>query len=151
MDIAKDTNKKSQRIYFIDLMKENKKYIFGSMPWILLIVLLLALFYLWFQYSEIKNDPLKVVQSETTEIIKVVGEIIVLPSGELPKIATLSEEDLIKVSDQSFFTNAKVGDKLLVYSVSRKIILYRPEVHKIVEVANLDMTINNSSSTSSIK
>jgi hypothetical protein len=63
---------------------------------------------------------------------------MILPDGEDPKVATLTSDDLIKVKDQSFFTNATVGDKVMVYSLAKKVILYNPQINKIVEVANLN-------------
>lgn len=117
-----------------DMIKSLPNYI----PWILLAILLPTSFYLWFQLSDIKNDPLKAAKAETAEIISLVGKIMVLPNDESPKIATLTEEDLGKIKNQSFFINAKIGDKVLVYTTANKVILYNPSSNKIVEVANLN-------------
>jgi hypothetical protein len=118
-------------------------------PWILLSIVLIISIFLAFQLSEIRKDPLKVAQAETNEIIKTVGKILVLPTGETPKIATLTESDVNRLKTQSFFLAAKVGDKVLVYSTARKVILYDPQINKIVEVANLDAnTVGNPSPSS---
>lgn len=63
-----------------------------------------------------------------------VGKLIALPSGE-PAIATVSDE--AKLKKQSFFKNAKNGDKVLMYTEARKAILYRPSENKIIEVASI--------------
>jgi hypothetical protein len=121
-----------------DTTKDSGKLLLAYLPWVLLVILLLSSSYLWFQLSDIKNDPLKAAKAETAEIINLVGKIIVLPKDESPKIATLTEDDLSKIKSQSFFINAKVGDKVLVYTIARKVILYSPNLNKIVEVANLN-------------
>ena len=143
IDTSKNTHKKFSKIYFINILKNKKKTFIAFIPWVLLVILLVALFYLWFQLSDIKNDPQKAVQTETTEVVKNVSKIMVLPTDEIPKVATLADADMTKVKTQPFFVNAKVGDKLLVYSLAKKVILYDPQINKIVEVANLDSTIGN--------
>jgi len=102
-----------------------------------------VLFYSWSQLSDKERDAISIIQNENIDIINDVGEIMVLPSDEIPQIATLKDADIIKVKSQPFFINAKIGDKLIVYSVARKVILYSPELNKIVEVANLDGAIGN--------
>lgn len=72
-------------------------------------------------------------KGESQELIEKVGRLIVLPEGEQPTIATV--QDLEKLKDQPFFARAQTGDKVLIYSVSKKAILYRPSVGKIIEVA----------------
>jgi len=143
LDPSQNTHKKFSKIYFINIIKDKKRLFITFIPWILLFILLIALFLLWSQLADIKKDPLKAAQAETNEVIRVVGEIMILPTGETPKVATLTDADINKVKTQSFFINAKVGDKLLVYSLARKVILYNPQTNKIVEVANLDSTIGN--------
>lgn len=119
-----------------------KKFLFTYLPWVLLIILLIISFFLWFQLIDIKKDPLRAVKAETAELVNIVGKIMVLPKDESPKIATLTEEDLDKIKTQPFFINANVGDKVLVYSIARKVILYNPASNKIVEVSNLNSDNN---------
>lgn len=136
-----------KKFFNTDLIKRlgNKKEGFlAFIPWLLLAVFLVLSFYLWFQLS--KNDSLKINDVEISKVTTAVGKILVLPTGEVPKIATLTEADLQKVKTQSFFVNAKVGDNVLVYSIARKVILYSPKINKIIEVANLN---SDSSSVSS--
>ena len=136
-----------------NIFKINYKNILKNkfIPWILLVIFLLSSFYLWFQLSSIKKDPLKVAQAEINAVVQTVGKIMVLPIGETPKMATLTDADLIKLKNQSFFANAKAGDKVLVYSIARKVILYDPKANKIVEVSNLDGASTNQPSPTSVK
>jgi hypothetical protein len=118
--------------------ENNKKLFFVYVPWVLLVIFLTLSFYFWFQLSDIKKDSLKAEKAETTETVNTVGKIMLLPKDESPKIATLTEDDLSKIKTQPFFVNAKVGDKVLVYTIAKKVILYSPNLNKIVEVANLN-------------
>ncbi len=72
-------------------------------------------------------------QLEINTLIERVGELIVLPQGEEPTVATVSDPD--KLKDQVFFANAKVGDKVLIYTKARKAYLYDPEGDILLEVA----------------
>lgn len=72
-------------------------------------------------------------QLEINTLIERVGKLIVLPKGEEPTVATVS--DPAKLKDQVFFANAKVGDKVLIYTKARKAYLYDPEGDILLEVA----------------
>ena len=62
-----------------------------------------------------------------------VGKHILLPPGEQPTVATVS--DLSPLKDQLFFKNAKVGDMVLMFPKARRAILYDPISDRIIEVA----------------
>ena len=71
-------------------------------------------------------------------INKVVSEVsrhYVLPTGEQPTLATVS--DVEKVRSQSFFAHANNGDEVLIYAKAKKAILYRPSIDRILEIAPL--------------
>lgn len=89
----------------------------------------------YYQYQLVKNDPQKVVQEESQALVAAVSKLIVLPEGEQPTIATVSDPEALK--GQAFFAKAKKGDKVLIYTNARKAILYDPVAQKIVEVAPL--------------
>lgn len=77
----------------------------------------------------------KTAQEEVIKLLADVSKLIVLPADEIPVIATVN--DPVKLTNQKFFTNAKRGDKVLIYPHSRKAILYSPSNKKIIEVAPL--------------
>jgi hypothetical protein len=52
-------------------------------------------------------------------------------------VATVSDPE--KLKEQPFFTQAKKGDKLLIYAKARKAILYDPAINKIIEVSTLNI------------
>jgi hypothetical protein len=148
LDVPTDIQKKLSKFDIKNTLNDKKKLFLTFIPWILLVIFLVSSFYLWSKLSDIKKDPLKAALAETNEVITSVGKIIVLPVGETPKIATLTDADLSKVKTQSFFINAEVGDKVIVYSLARKVILYDPNINKIVEVANLNSDNSPGSSPS---
>lgn len=81
----------------------------------------------------LSSDNSQTASPEDVEkLVKKVSELILLPSGETPNIATVN--DLTQVRSQDFFKNAEVGDKVLIYSLAKKAYLYRPSTHKLIEV-----------------
>jgi len=66
-------------------------------------------------------------------LIREVGSLILLPQGEVPTVATVTDPS--KLQGQQFFSNARVGDKVLIYTQAKKAYLYRPSLHLLVEVA----------------
>jgi len=100
-----------------------------------LVVILGAGFAYYFQKAN--TDPNKVAQEELTEVVEKVGKLIVLPEGETPTLATVSDPS--KLKDQTFFARAKAGDKVLIFTNSKKAILYDPVANKIVEVAPVNL------------
>jgi len=108
---------------------------------VLVIVALLILtvgIYYFLQYQktqQLLKNPSLAAQVESQSLVAKVGRLMDLPEGEQPTIATVS--DVTKLQDQSFFKNAKNGDKVLIYTKAKKAILYDPKEDKIVEVTVL--------------
>ena len=116
------------------------KSLFHFLPWILLFLALVTSLYLWKELDALKTDPQKIAEEEVTEVVNQVSKLMVLPQGEVPILATVS--NLEELKDQPFFANAKLGDKVLIYSNAKKVILYNPETNKIIEVAPLNIGEN---------
>lgn len=121
------------------MLTNNQKVIFGALT-VLLLVTLGAAVYFFSQLNQLKEDPQKTAQKEAQTLVAKVGKLIVLPEGEEPTVATVTDPNLLK--DQPFFANAKKGDKVLIYTNARKAILYDPENNKIVEVAPVSIGPN---------
>lgn len=94
-------------------------------------------YYFYNEASMLKQDPNKTVREETANLVAQVGKLIVLPEGETPTIATVSDPE--KLKDQPFFAKAKKGDKVLIYTNAKKALLYDEENNKIVEVAPINI------------
>lgn len=107
---------------------------------ILLILALLPSFYFYNQYQktkkELKNSK-STTDSEKQKIITRLGQLMVLPEGEEPTVATISDKE--KLKDQPFFAKASNGDVLIIYTQARKAILYDPVADKIVDVVSINL------------
>ena len=105
---------------------------------ILILVGLSVYFYQRSRQAELQlSGDTTAAQQATNRVVKKVSKHMLLPTDEKPTLATVS--DVTKVKDQPFFTHAKNGDEVLVYTQARKAILYRPSVDRIVEVAPLSV------------
>ena len=127
-------------------MEPKKKKISAKLltPWLLFLAALVVIAFLLLSQKNFSAS--KPVKNDFTDTINSVGQLLVLPAGETPTIATVANLDQIK--NQPFFANAKVGDKVLIYSKSQKAILYDPSINKIIEIAPLDLgNIQNSTSS----
>lgn len=85
------------------------------------------------ELKKLSSDPKyaeEKAKEETTKLIAEVEKIILLPKDETPIVATIMDIDKLK-SAQPFFTNAKNGDRVLVYST--KAFIYDPITRKIIE------------------
>lgn len=73
---------------------------------------------------------------EVKTLTRKVGKLMFIPDDETPTIATVSDPEALR--DQIFFTDAKVGDKVLIYSNNKKAILFDPVANKIINIAPLN-------------
>lgn len=101
---------------------------------VLLIVVVGGFAFSFYQKASVlKGAPATAAQIEATETIAKVAKLIMLPEGEVPSVATITDPS--KLKDQQFFAKAKVGDKVLLYNVAKKAYLYDVQNNKILEVA----------------
>ena len=133
-----------------DLKEAISEAIMGKMkrliPYVLTFLVLVAAgfsVYFWNEARVLKANPQRAAQAETLKLIAAISKLIVLPEGENPTIATVTDPERLR--EQPFFANAKTGDKVLIFTNSRKAILYSPTQNKIVEVAPIN--IGNPSQT----
>lgn len=91
------------------------------------------------QRKEVKrlSNPQESAKAETERIKSEVSELIELPADEDPTIATVV--DSTKLSNQAFFAKAQNGDRVVMYAKAKKAVLYRPDTHKIIEVAPINL------------
>lgn len=106
---------------------------------IVLLASLTTAVYFYLRYQQTQNQLTKSTQaSEQAALLSEVGKLILLPTGEQPSIATVS--DVSKLKEQSFFAHARNGDKVLIYSKAKEAILYDPFANKIVAVGPISLT-----------
>lgn len=129
-----DTNQDQK----IKTLMQNKSVLAGLI--FLVLLLLGAIGTSYYFYNKLKSVEIKNPEAELQDIIKMVGKHMVLPNNENPTMATVSDPE--KLKDQPFFKNAKKGDKVLIFSLSQKAILYDPVGDRIVEVAPINAKVN---------
>lgn len=111
---------------------------------LLLVLILLAAFatagYFYWQYAEAQRkleDPREAAAFAVKDVTDRVGRLIVLPTDEIPTLATVTDAE--KLKSQAFFTNAENGDKVLIYTRNRLAIIYRPSDNKIIAVGTVNL------------
>ena len=92
--------------------------------------------YFYWQIHTLKQDPQAAAQAEVNSLVAQVSKLIVLPTNEVPTVATVSDPSAL--AGQSFFTSAQKGDKVLIYSQAKEAILYSVSMNKIINVAPLN-------------
>jgi hypothetical protein len=114
-----------------------------SLPIFLEVLVFVGIVYVSISYFRGNPSPFglvkgpSIIKEEEDRLIKRVGQLIDLPSDERPTIATVS--DKTKVKDQPFFGKAENGDKVLIYTNNKRVILYRPGEDRIVEVGSVNI------------
>lgn len=94
--------------------------------------------YFYYKLHNLQKNTQEGVKKETKDLLGKVARLYLIPTGEEPTIATVS--DPVKLKDQSFFSSSQKDDKVLIFTEAGKAVLYRPSIDKIIEVA----PINNS-------
>lgn len=84
---------------------------------------------------KIRYDRNQATTIDTGKLVDKIGKLIELPADETPTIALVSDVD--KLQNQAFFAKAQNGDQVLIYTKAKKVILYRPSINKLIEVAPL--------------
>jgi len=87
--------------------------------------------------SDLRANPQQIVEEEVGEVVAKVSRHMVLPDGEIPTVATVSDPEAL--SNQPFFSKAQIGDRVLIYASALKAILYSPELDRIIEIAPLNI------------
>lgn len=98
----------------------------------LFIVMTVTAGYFYWQYRSLKQNPNALEEKKVRETIDRVGKLLVLPRDETPTMATVDDRE--KLKDQAFFADAENGDKILLYTQSRKAIIFRERENRIVNV-----------------
>ncbi|MEY2672035.1 MAG: hypothetical protein RL687_452 [Candidatus Parcubacteria bacterium] len=88
-------------------------------------------------YKKSTDSESKASLKEAEELVSVIGEIALLPTGEIPTVATVSDPEALR--DQPFFVDSIKDDKVLIYSNAKKAILYRPSIEKVINIAPLNV------------
>jgi hypothetical protein len=117
-----------------------KKIIFRVLFAVILFFSIGAACYFYLQTVQLKKTPSDVAASQLKDTLAKVSRLILLPEGETPTIASVSDPSLLKT--QSFFDKSQKGDQVLIYSNAKEAILYRPSTNMIINVASVNIGSN---------
>lgn len=89
-----------------------------------------------YQYRQVAvlKDPARASEVRLRQYIDDIGRVIELPNDEVPTLAIVSDPEELK--SQPFFANAQIGDVVLIYTASKKAVLWRPSAKKLIEVSS---------------
>lgn len=76
------------------------------------------------------------IKKESTDILKEVGKVVLLPEDEEPQVAKILDANQLKESDL-FFASAQNGDAALFYKHNGLIVLYSMQNHKLLNMGAL--------------
>ena len=127
-----------------------KHLVFGILGIILFALAAVPGIYFYIQYQKAQNqlnNPSIKGEKEIEDVVKSVAKLMMLPAGETPTLATVSDKE--KLAREPFFKNALNGDKVLIYPKAKKAIIYRPSNNLIVEVAPLNISEPSTTNTAS--
>ena len=125
-------------------------------PWFIIGVIVgAAAIFAWNVYMpKTPTEPsTQVQQAQVQAIIAKVGKLIILPTGEDPVVATISDASTL-MKEQAFYKGSENGDIVLVYQKAAKAIVYSPSRNLIVNVGpvvlqNPQTTVAATSTTTS--
>lgn len=114
-----------------------------------MILLIAALALAGYFYYRSRHTPEAVKSAEIKVLSETIGQFVLVPEGEEPTIATVTDKE--KLSGKEFFQKAENGDKILIYAVSGRAILYRPSIKKIVDMTTVSAQPATTSSQAASK
>lgn len=84
------------------------------------------------QVTAFKEEPTIKAKEEVRELVKRLSALVILPEGEDPVIATVTDKD--KLKDQPVFAKAENGDKLIIYAGEKKAYLFDEKNNKVRDI-----------------
>lgn len=115
-------------------MKKSIVIILFSLLSIVTVVSLGVAIYSYTQVQSVKKTATEGNPDGDQKMLHTIASAMVLPD-EKPTIITVTDRE--KLQDQEFFKKAQNGDKVVIFESIRRIILYRPSLQKIIDVAPL--------------
>jgi len=85
-----------------------------------------------YEVAQLRRDPQEAAKEEAKRLAETVSRLVVLPSGEEPVVATVTDKE--KLKDQVVFEKAENGDKILIFAQAKKAYIYRPAGNLIIDI-----------------
>jgi flagellar basal body-associated protein FliL len=102
--------------------------------WVVVVVLAAGFGYMYWKNNELTKPEAqtKLAEQASQNVIDSVSKLIIVPEDK-PTVATITDVNKLRESNESFYKNAQNGDTLLLYSTQA--IIYRSAENKIISVA----------------
>jgi hypothetical protein len=119
--------------------KKTRRVWAGVLKLIGLVILIAGFcFFIWDYYNlnkmrsggTVTQEQLQ-AQQQIKEITEKAGKLMMLPKGEEPIVATITDAAAL-AKEQAFYSGAKNGDVVLIYQKAMKAVVYSPERNIIV-------------------
>ncbi len=101
--------------------------------------------YFYLQNVQLKKAAQGTAGSQVAEAVSRVSKLILLPQGETPTLASVSDPSALK--NQPFFDKAQKDDQVLIYSTAKEAVLYRPSSNMIINVAPINIGASTNTNT----
>ena len=105
-----------------------------------------AAVFFYLQNLQLKKYTQVSPQTQVAEVVARVSKLILLPKGETPTLASVSDPAALK--NQPFFDKAKKDDQVLIYSTAKEAVLYRPSSNMIINVAPINIGATDTAASS---
>ena len=116
-------------------------------PWLLFFAACAVAVHFYQEVSILRMEIPKSPDEQIADIVSAVGKLIILPTGEMPTVATVTDVAAAQSQWPELFANAKAGDKVLMYAKAQKGILYDPNANIIVATAPFNIVSPNTATT----
>lgn len=83
----------------------------------------------------------EIAKKEIHQLLDKVGKLIVLPADEEPTVATIADVEALR-KEQSFYSDAQNGNKVLIYMQAKKAIIYDEERNILINVGPIFLNEN---------
>ena len=124
----------------------NDPKISGKVALIIMVIVAVAALggcaWLYVKYTAVKQQASalatpagqqEIAKKEVQALLDKIGKLIVLPAGEEPTVATITDADALK-KEQQFYQDASNGDKVVIYVQAKKAIIYNEAKNILVNV-----------------
>lgn len=134
-DVGTDNSSfnKKQWIHRWILFKGKKKVV----PLIMLVFIIGSAYGVYEKFFNLYDEER--AQKELATAIAAVGQLMILPEGDEPVLATVTDAEAL-IAQQAFFAGSIDGDHLLLFPRSLKAIIYSPSRNKIINAGPIEQS-----------
>lgn len=104
---------------------------------VMLAVIVLGSYGVYEKFFNLSDE--KRAQKELATAVAAAGQLMILPEGDEPVLATVTDAEAL-IAQQAFFAGSIDGDHLLLFPRSLKAIIYSPSRNKIINAGPIEQS-----------